>query len=359
MTRLDPTAAITDMDNTVKDWTPDTGTIDEGSSSGESTWDFPDANRDLGYYQLLPEYKKSNDILGMYTTGAGISSPSNRTKIELQNITGMGEDTIESILWNMVVVKKFAGDSMAEIIRDDDGRLLNLKPLWIGNMKTVLNSSGIIIRYEQTSGDKASIKFPPHKILHMMNDRIANQIHGTSSLDAVKWAMDAKNEALDTMRKVQRRLLATGVLILDVEDATERAQIISKYQDAINSGDVLVFQKGIAEIEQMPANQAIPLLLEWIRYLDDFSYRALGVPLILAGGSGGSEGSDKTGFLTFDQVWKKEQRELAADLWNQMAIRVTFNEPASINPNVTENEGKNTSQTGFQPKEVTATVERE
>ena len=161
------------------------------------------------------------------------------------------------------------------------------------------------------------------------------------------------------MRKIMRRQLAMGVLELDTEDETKITGQTTRYQEAVNKGEVLVTVKGLAEIKSSPTNPTIGNLQEWIQYLDDFSYRALGVPLVLAGGSGGSEGSDKTGFLTFDQVWKKEQREYSADLWNQLAIRVEFNKPASINPKVTDSEEKNTSQTSFQPKEGTAGVERE
>lgn len=360
MAKLDANqTSITDMNSTVQDFVVDTGFIDEANDSGETFWDYPRVHEYLGYYQLLPELKKSVDILAMYATGKGWTSPNSRTQIELENIIGWGEDTFESIVWNLLVQKKVFGDAFAEIIREPKtGRLLNIKPLFTGNMKVITNKSGMIIRYEQTNG-KDQIKFQPHKILHLVNERIANQIHGTSVVPSVIWVIDAKNEALDTMRKIMRRQLAMGVLELDTEDTTKRETIKSQYQEAVNKGEVLVTLKGVTELKPSPANPTIGNLQEWIRYLDDFSYRALGVPLVLAGGSGGSEGSDKTGFLTFDQVWKKEQRELSADLWNQLAIRVLFNEPASINPQVTENEGKNTSQTGFQPKEGQATVERE
>lgn len=340
------------MSDTVLNWQADTGFIDEASGNKESYWDYPKSNERLGYYNLLPELKKSIDILAMYTTGKGWDSGNIKTKVILKNITGWGEDTFESICWNLIVQKKVFGDAFAEIIRTDDGRLVNIKPLYTGDMRVVTNKKGIIIRYEQRTGQEVKT-FKPYEILHLVNERLANQIHGTSVVDSVQWVIQAKNEALDTMRKIQRRMLALGIMTVDSDDSAELSRIKSLYQSAIEDGQMLVMPKDIVELQQMPPNQALPLLLEWIKYLDDFSYRALGVPLVLAGGSGGSEGSDKTGFLTFDQVYLKEQRELEADLWNQCAIKVTFNKPASINPQMLDNQAANTSQTSFIPSEVT------
>jgi hypothetical protein len=359
MAKLDASASsITNMKNTVKAWKADTGFIDEASGNGEQYWDYPESNDRLGYYNLLPELKKSIDILAMYAVGKGYEALSPRTQIRLDKITGWGEDTFESICWNLIVQKKVFGDGFCEIVRDNDNVIINLKPLYTGNMRTVTNENGIILRYEHRTGKKVT-KFKPHKILHVCNERLANQIHGTSVVDSVMWVIDAKNEALDTMRKIQRRMLAMGVLYVDTENTTKRDEIKAQYQEAADKGEVLVLPKDLAKLDQPPANQIISHLQTWIQYLDDFSYRALGVPLVLAGGSGGSEGSDKTGFLTFDQVYLKEQRELQADLWNQAGIKVTFNKPASINPEMTANEEKNTSQTSFQPKDAQAGGGRE
>lgn len=346
------------MKTTVKDWSVDSGYIDESSGNKETYWDYPYTSQRLGYYELLPELKRSVDILAIYTVGKGCSSENLMTQSQLENFNGWGEDTFESIMWNMLVQKKVFGDAFCEIVRDGN-RIINLKPLYTGNMKVVTNAKGIITRYEHQVTSKEPTKFKPSDILHICNERLANQIHGTSVVDAVQWTIDAKNEAMDTMRKIQRRALALGVMKVKTNDTNEIATIKAKYQDAVDKGEVLILPDDLADLEQSPPHQTLPLLLDWIKYLDDFSYRALGVPLVLAGGSGGSEGSDKTGFLTFDQVYLKEQRELEADLWNQLAIKVTFNKPASINPEMTLNEEKNTSQTSFIPSETKAKVSRE
>ena len=52
------------------------------------------------------------------------------------------------------------------------------------------------------------------------------------------------------------------------------------------------------------------------------------------------------------------QKQLEADLWNQLAIRIKFNRPPSLHGIEQENEEKNVGQTGIQPNEVTASITR-
>ena len=242
---------ITNMANTVANWKVDSGHIDDAQDSKETYWDYPESNERLGYYQLLPELNKSIGILAMYTTGDGWKAD-NRTTVILENMTGWGEDTFESISWNLLVQKKVFGDAFAEVIRNERGDLINLKPLYTGDMRVFTNRSGIVIRYEQRTGDIK--KFKPSDILHLTNERLANQIHGTSVIDAVKWVIEAKNEAMDTMRKIMRRQLAMGVLELDTEDETKITGQTTRYQEAVNKGEVLVTVKGLAEIKSSPTN---------------------------------------------------------------------------------------------------------
>jgi len=50
-----------------------------------------------------------------------------------------------------------------------------------------------------------------------------------------------------------------------------------------------------------------------------------------------------------------EQKLLEEDLWNQLGIKITFERPASMAPDMAMNEAKNTSQTSFQPKDAQVT----
>ena len=64
------------------------------------------------------------------------------------------------------------------------------------------------------------------------------------------------------------------------------------------------------------------------------------------------------GYMSFEPVYTEEQTLLEQDLWNQLAIRVKFNRPPSLQGIVSEEESKNVNQTGIQPSEVTGTGTR-
>ena len=64
----------------------------------------------------------------------------------LLGIKGNGKDSFNGILRNMQVVKTIAGDSFAEIIRDKEDILINIKPLAPDSIKSVQNKQGRFIR---------------------------------------------------------------------------------------------------------------------------------------------------------------------------------------------------------------------
>jgi len=135
------------MDTTVPDYSVTAKTIDEATSD-ESVYSNENFTKYLGYYKQIPELKKSVDALAMWTVGKGWTA-NNEVSTILENITGWGEDSIDSIFWNLIVTKKINGDAYAEIIRDEDtGILINLKPLNPAMVRTIVDKKGIIKRYE-------------------------------------------------------------------------------------------------------------------------------------------------------------------------------------------------------------------
>jgi len=349
----------TDMTSGVSDYSVDSTSIDGVSESQENIWDSPNWNKNLGYYKEIPELKKAIDALACWTAGKGFTTDTT-TQIILENITGWGEDTFGAVLQNLIIVKKINGDSFAEIIRNDKtGTLVNLKPLDPSNIRIVVDKKGIITRYDKlnkrTKNKERSFK--PENILHLSNDRIANEIHGISVVESCKWVIDARNEAMSDWRRILHRNLA-GVRIIEVdEDNPAKLKALTKqWANAIDKGEVLILPKDTAGIPNVPA----PVNPEpWIKYLENFFYQAVGVPKIILGGSQEfTEASSKIGYLTFEQVYMAEQRLLEGDLWNQLAIKIEFDRPVSLKDNVVDSEAKNTGQVGFQDNETTPTVER-
>lgn len=348
-----------DMSNTVDDYSVDSMTIDE-SQTKEFKYNNPDWNEYLGYYKQIPELKKSVDALAMWTAGKGWVANA-RDSAVLNRLRGWGEDTFDSIMQNMIIVKKINGDAYAEIIRSEDNALLNLKPLNPSRVRIVCNEKGIIIRYEEYDPvtRKALRNFKPNQIFHICNDRVANEIHGVSVIEACKWIIDARNEAMVDWRRILHRS-SIRVLEVDADDSTTLSTLKSQYAEAINNGELLILPKQEAGGFQDLQTPPLQPFIDWIRYLEDNFYKAVGVPKIILGGAQDYvEASSKVGYLTFEQCYMSEQRLLEQDITAQLGLRVLFNRPTSLKDNVQSSEAANTGQVGIQPKEGGINLERE
>lgn len=350
------------MSTAVADYEVPPQVTDSATGEKESEWQTTTWNQYLGYYKTIPEYKTAINGFATWVLGKGWTSDSRTTSI-LDNISGWGEDTIQSILWNMIVTKKINGDAFAEVIRNEKtGTLINLKPLAPSSIKIIVNEQGLIKRYEQTDKTpkhKVIRKFEPEEIFHIVNDRIADEIHGTSITEAVEWVILARNEAMaDQQRLLHRNIVPVRIIEYDDDDTSKRDKLKQEYQEAINLGEVLVIPKGLVEIKEAPISTVDSL--PWIKYLENFFYQAVGIPKVILGGSEEfTEASSKISYLTYEQIYTREITELESDLWNQLAIRLKFNKPASLKNEMLSSEDKNTGQTSFQPKDTEITGGRE
>ena len=339
----------TDLTGNVSNITVNSVVPDQENVAGESYYEWSDAADNLGFYQEIPEIKSALRVLGQRVAGIGWTTPDSRSEVELDHITGWGKDTFTSIMVQMVIEKKVFGDSFAEIIRTKEGKLLNLKKLYAGNMRVVLNDQGLIKRYEQVNHiSKKTTKFQTQDILHLCNDRIANEIHGTSIITSLKAIIEAKKEALSDERKIRHRELAQGVLEVDTDNTTELATIINKYQTAVNKGEVLALQRGVAELKDNP-NQPRDRI-QWLTYLDNLFYQIIGTPKVLVTSEGYTEAGGKAGLIAFEPTEIAEKLQLEEDLWNQLAKQIQFTKSPSILD--ARESSQNAGQTGVQQNEL-------
>ena len=146
------------------------------------------------------------------------------------------------------------------------------------------------------------------------------------------------------------------VIEIDTQDTAKRKAFKDEWKDAIDKGDVLILPKGVAEAKDWHGSLDTQGVIMWLNYLDNEFYQMIGIPKIIIGGSGEIEGDSKISYLTFEQIYLREVNELIADLWNQLAVRIEFNKPASLKQELASNEAANTSQVGFQPNDTTAGV---
>jgi len=337
-------------------------TLDAPDFSGEETfWDFPDASKYLGYYKTIPELKKAIDALALWTVGKGTT-----TDIQTANLVqvwgGSGQDSFQEIMKNLIRQKKAFGDAFAEIVRAENGVIINLKPLYTGDMRVVFNKEGIIIRYEQRNRDNKNnnVVFKTSDIFHLSNDRIGNELHGVSVIEACQWVIDARNEALTDHRVVlHRNRIPVRIIEVDTDDTTKIATLISTYEKTIKQnkgGQVFVIPKGTVEFKDNTI--AIQDPITWIQYLENFFYVAVGVPRPIVSIVGTTEASSKVGFLTFEPVYTSEQTELESDILSQLGLTLKFNRPPSLSGVVAQDEQKNAGQTGIQPNDSQVSATR-
>lgn len=356
-TDITQTTRTTTLATGVKDYSVPLKTTEGVSAAGETFYTNPNFTKWYGYYRKIPELKSAINALATWILGQGYEAEPHFSVI-LEHIKGWGEDTFNSILWNMLVTMKVNGDSYAEIIRDEETKtLINLKPLDPSSIITVCNPKGKIIRYEQTSKNPNSKprKFEPDEIFHLCNDRIADEIHGISVIEAVQWVIDAKNEAMADWRRISHRS-TIRILYVEEDNKTRLDNLKRDYKDVINKGELLILpiKRGEGEFVDLtlpPAEQ----FLAWIRYLENFFYQALGVPKVILGGTAeNTEASAKVSVIVFDPTFIREITELEMDIWNQLGIKIKIKKQPSLMSEAQTNETKNTGQTGFQPNDVTA-----
>lgn len=327
--------------------------LDTSTDQKETEHDNPDYAKNWGFYEEDGAFGASISTFGTWIVGQGWKADPRTTAI-LENMDGWGEDTFGAIMWNLIVTKKVQGDAFAEIIRaDDDGRVLNLKPT--GTIRIVTNKKGRVIRYEEIEEKQVKSTFQPNEILHLCNNRIANQIHGTSMTKRVKWAIEARKEAMTDWKRISH-ISTIRILYVDENDKAKLTQLNRDYKTAIEKGHVLIIPGKPAEKSFQDLNlPPVEAYLAWLRYLENIFYLDLGIPKPILGGTAeNTEASAKISVLVFDPIFIREQKELEDDLWNQVAIKVKFNRQPSLMDNVQTQENKNQAQTGFQPSDAQA-----
>lgn len=349
---------ISDMETQVTDFTVDTKVTDGPSGLDETEWTFPNWSKWYGYYLKIPELKSAIDAVARWTIGRGFEADA-ETTVVLDEITGYGDDTFDTILKNMITVSQIVGDAFAEIIRSEEtGEIINLKPLDVGVMKIIVNKKGIIKRYEQTSKGDTVRTFKVHEIFHLVRNRIADSIHGTSVVEAVEDIILMRNEALTDWRKVlHRNINPLKIVTLDTDKQSKINSFITKWEKTVKDKETIFIPKGSAEVEVAPVSLQDPI--RWIEYLSNFFFQAVGIPQIVLGGSQEfTEATAKIAYLAFEETVSDSQKDIEDQLWSQLALRIKLEFPASLENELLSDEKKDRGQNlvANQPVDTTANL---
>ena len=319
--------------NVIVDYSVDPQSTDGAGDQKETTWQMSLWSTHLGYYKEIPELQTAIDAKANWTMGAGFTADE-QTTLLLSTIKGNGKDSFNSILSNSVRVYTIGGDSFSEIIRDDEGILVNLKPLSPDSIRIVQNRKGRVIRYEQVSKTrKVYKKFTPEQIFHLSRKRIADEIHGISVVPSVKWIILARNEAMNDWKRVlHRNIDPLWIFHLDTDDTAKIAVFKNKMDSARKNGECMYIPKGavVPELVTTAANASLNPLT-WINQLNDYFFQAVNVPQIIIGNAKEfTDASSKIVYLSYEQSVKGEQLYIEEQVLGQLNLEIQLTFPASL-----------------------------
>lgn len=348
----------------------DTAELEGAKDQKETKYQNTKWSQQLGYYKKIPELKEAINIVAMWTVGKGfISEPI--TEISLGGIKGIAIDTFNTILQNMIINYHIGGDAFAEIILDEEKNIINLKPLDPGTIIIVADRKGRIIRYEQLSKIKGKTrKFIPEEIFHLSRNRIGDEIHGDSMIEAVEDTILMFNEALaDWKRVLHRNIEPLWIIHADTDDTTKIAGIKTDWEKVRKKGEAWVVPKGVV-VPELAATAPNATLnpMPWIEFLKGKFYEAAGVPELIAGsGKQFTEASAKIKYLAWQQTIEAQQLFIEENCLNQLSIEIELEFPASLlNETLSDKPKENTGEISppniqqeqaFQPNDTTAEME--
>jgi len=335
-----------DMTNTVTDFSVSSLDTDGATGYGEVTY-IPSWTKWNGYYKTIPELQAVIDAKARWTVGKGYKADE-KTTATLKKIKGFGKDSFNTIMSNAVRTFTICGDFFAEIVKDKAGRLINLKPLNPGSIQIVIDELGTIVRYEQVNKTKKVIKtFDKDEIFHLAWNRIADEMHGISTIEKCEKIILMRNESMEDLKKVFHRYVKPiHVFKLDTDDETTISAFKLKADKAVADGENLFIPKDAVDMERVSIPQYSTLdPLPWLLLLQRFFIMSEGVPELILGHSGDTtEASGKMLYLAFQQMVEYNQLFLEEQLKLQLNIDVEFEFPASIEPSLLEDQKKDSGQ---------------
>ena len=336
------TTSMRDIDQTDQTATDFRRVIDSSQQDSPGQRYYPNWNKWFGIYKVIPDIHAVIDNLATWTVGRGYKSDS-KTKIKLDRIKGSGVDSFNSIAKNQIRTALIGGDSFAEIVRNKRAEIRNLKPINPGSMVVLSNDKGIITGYEQITLykdetnrlQKRTVKFEPEEIFHLAWNRLTDEPHGRSMMEALETVIDMKNEAMKDLRIVFHRYVKPLIITaIDSDDESEISAFKTKLDNAVKNMENLIIPRDTVKMERMSIPQYSSLdPLPWLQALQEYFIGAGGVPEVVLGyGRETTEASAKILYLAFQQTVEDIQLWIEEQLRLQIKVKVEFEFPEDIGP---------------------------
>jgi len=358
-------------DNVIDNFEVDTANTDGATGNGETNYTNNNWSKWYGYFVAIPEINATINAKATWTIGKGFKADEITTML-LDTIKGNGMDTFNTILENAIRTYYVGGDSFMEIVKDDEGNLINLKPLDPATITIVVGENGMLKRYEQIGkfvnkgimnriknlvGKKSVVPFKPETIFHLPRNRVADQIHGVSVIKSVENIILARNEAIEDYKTVMHNnVFPRWKFRLKTDDPTEIAAYKAKMDAITQTKSQNIYEPmDVAESELISvAPNATLDPKAWIETQGNFFYEAVGVPKIILGGSGEfTEASAKIAYLAFQQNIEEEQLFIEEQVLSQLNLVIELEFPASLENELLSDNAKDGDQS-INPSETTA-----
>ncbi len=355
-------AQVSDLKNTQENYSVPPATTD-GADGQKRKRNFNDKwPIYFGYYTIIPELKRAIDIISTWAIGKGYEADADTTEI-LRGIKGIGNDSFNTILENMIRTMYTNGDSYAEIVRDDDGELINLKPIAPQTMVIISNQKGTIEEFEQINqvDEKLPGKtFKTEDIFHLSRNRVADSILGQSIIKELEFIIKARNEAMTDWQKVMHRNVnPVRIWHLDTDVKAEVEEFTRKIESTITNVENIFVPRGNVEVEiSSVAPNASLNGIPWIRELNNYFFEATGVPEIVAGsGKQFTDASSKIKYLVWQQSVEEIQLYVEEQVGLQLGMEINLLFPASLEKGILQEQQKEGELVAARPNDMTAELE--
>jgi hypothetical protein len=348
--------STSDIASSFTDYSVPSETTDGETVGKENFWINEKWNQYLGYYKKIPELRAAIDARATWTVGKGYQTDDFLVEGILDDIHGNGVDTFNTILENSIRSMNIGGDAFCEIIRDDEGNLINVKPLDPGTIRIVFDAKGMITRYEQFTGKNPPKKFTTAEMFHLSRNRVADEVHGVSVIEAVEDIILMRNEAMDDWKRVMHRNVDPMIAYkLDTDDPAKIAAFKAKVDAAKGKGENMYIPQGTVEFEVISlAPNANLNPLAWIDSLNNYFYEAVGTPKIVIGNAADfTEASAKISYLSFQQSVEEEQLFIEEQVYTQLGLPINLEFPASLENELISDNKKDVENGASQPAETT------
>jgi hypothetical protein len=328
-------------------------TLNSPGSGNEDSSYTPDFDKWNGYYRAIPEAKSIIDTLERWIFGKGFKG---KDVSKLKRIVGNGKENARRVIRNTWRISRICGDGFAEIIKDNQGRITNLKALNSQTIKIVYTSAGILKHYEQTTTNTI---FQPDEILHFSHQRTGDEMGGISLFEALENIMLSRNEVVADLRTLFHRFVKPiNIYEADTDNTTELATLAGQINKAYKYSENMIVPKGSfnkvqTEITSTQTGNLSPL--EYYKLLIRLFITSCGVPeLIMGWSSDTTEASAKIVYLAWEQTIEDEQLNIEEDLEDQLNIKINLEFPATIEEELLKDKKKDGPMQGEKKSEVKA-----